>query len=29
MTAAAAVQYRYRIAVPSWTVSEEEERRCA
>jgi protein TonB len=27
MTAAAAVQYRYRIAVPSWTVSEEEERR--
>jgi TonB family protein len=27
MTAAAAVQFRYRIAVPSWTVSEEEERR--
>lgn len=27
MTAAAAVQFRYRIAVPSWTVSEEDERR--
>jgi len=27
MTAAAAVQFRHRIAVPSWTVSEEEERR--
>src|SRR5262252_1441371 len=27
MTAAAAVQFRHRIAVPSWTVSEEDERR--
>ena len=27
MTAAAAVQFRYRMAVPSWTVSEEDERR--
>ena len=27
MTAAAAVQFRYRIAMPVWTVSEEEERR--
>jgi periplasmic protein TonB len=27
MTAAAAVQFRYRIAVPSWTISEEDERR--
>lgn len=27
MTSAAAVQFRYRIAVPSWTLSEEDERR--
>ena len=27
MTAAAVVQFRYRMAVPSWTVSEEDERR--